>query len=184
MTPMAETDWINLIDGLEKIGFYAHTSAERIPDVKAEAIRTHYLFGWEETERDWHADAEDLTEGDVADFVRRLSRFLEREGVRLTSIEQEFVVGGAYSVSVNGAPHVMYSAEECVESEDLWLLTTKRAFGLVNALLVNAGSTERVLALYGGNDLRAIFLTDRMYEAILASGLLAPSEVPVRPEDL
>ena len=124
-----------------------------------------------------------MAEGNVTDFVRDVSAFLEREGVRIESLDQDFEIGGGYSVTVNGTRYELYSRDEC-ERDDIWLLTTKRAFTMVNDLLIEARSSERVFALYGGNDLRAIFLTPQMYEVIVASGQLAPSEIPVRREDL
>jgi hypothetical protein len=180
---MTDKDWLRLIDALEALGLYSHTSPQRLADVKAEAAKTRYLFGWEDTQRDYAADAEELAEGNVADFVRDVSPFLNREGVRIEALDQDFEIGGAYSVTVNGAVHEMYSEAEC-HTNDIWLLSTKRAFAMVNEWLAKSGSAERVFALYGGNDLRAIFLTPQMHEAIVASGLLAPSEIPVPPDDL
>jgi hypothetical protein len=179
---MADNERLRLIDALEAMGFYSHTPREQVARVKAEAATSAYLFG-SDTRRDYDADAEELAEGNVADFVRDLSAFLDREGVRIESLDQDFEIGGGYSVTVSGTRYEMYSREEC-ETGDIWLLTAKRAIAMVNDLLITAQSNERVFALYGGNDLRAIFLTPQMHELIVASGLLAPTEIPVRPEDL
>lgn len=41
-----------------------------------------------------------------------------------------------------------------------------RAFSMINRLLMQAGSNERIYYLYGGNDMVAVFLTPEMYEAV------------------
>ena len=62
----------------------------------------------------------------------------------------------------------MYTQEE-LETEEIWELTTVRAFSMINILLGQAGSSERIYYLYGGNEMVAVFLTPEMYEAISQS---------------
>ena len=61
----------------------------------------------------------------------------------------------------------------------MWELTTTRTFALVDSLLREAGSEERVFHLYGGQDKRASLLTHEMYESRRLSALLLQRQMPV-----
>ncbi len=75
----------------------------------------------------------------------------------------------------------MYTEAELMSGDmgKIWELTTNRTFALVNTLLQEAGSKERVFRLYSGHDTRAIFLTHEMYEALRPSAVLPQHEMPV-----
>jgi len=161
---------------LEKLGFYRYAARERIPQLKAEAAKTGYLYGGEHTRRDYLADSEDLAEGGVKHFLEEMQPFLEELGARIESIEEDFGEQ-SYSVEVNGLRHVIYTEDEFRDG-NIWELATKRAFAILNDLLERAGSEERAYQLYGGNDLRLVFLTPAMYEAIQASNTLEEKEKP------
>ena len=64
-----------------------------------------------------------------------------------------------------------------------WELATSRTFAIVNLLLREAGSNERIYSLYGGNDLFALFLTENMYDIINKSKFIKETEKPVRHEE-
>jgi hypothetical protein len=119
----------------------------------------------------------DFTEGDVQQFFAEIAPFLTAQGVLLKSVEQQFGDRG-YRITIDGRTTKLYSETE-VASGDVWALTTRRTFGLVNRLLQHAASDERVYALYGGNDLHALFLTNDMYEAIRKAGVLPEREMPI-----
>lgn len=166
----------DLVTKLEALGFYKYTAPERIEELKREAIAGGYLFGWDVTKRDYHADAEDLAEGGIAKFIERIRPFLESQGVRIRSVKEEDL-DRAYYVTINNVRYVMYSEDEI--DENIWDSTTRRCFAAINRLLEEAGSDERLHWLYGGNDNRAIFLTQAMYEAIRDSKTLPRREMPM-----
>lgn len=68
--------------------------------------------------------------------------------------------------------------EESALGLDYWQVSTDRAFTIINDLLVEVGSDERVYQLYEGNDCHAIFLTAELYEAIITSKALPPDLLP------
>jgi len=162
------------------MGFYRYASPEQIPDLKHEARATGYVFGGEEVARDYDADAEDLAEGGVQDFLDRIRPFLVAQGVQITTIGQDLSDTG-YTITINGRVYALYTEEELTPGgmAELWELTTTRTFALVNRLLTEAGSKERIFAVYGGHDNRAVFLTDDMYAALRLSGVLPPQEMPI-----
>ncbi|MBB3111834.1 hypothetical protein FHS18_003902 [Paenibacillus phyllosphaerae] len=168
-----------LITEFERLGYYKYTDADQLPAVKKDSISAGYVFGWEETNRDFHADAEDLAEGGVGQFLQQIEPFLTKENVPLTNI-RERIEGYDYEIEVNGKGYIMYDLED-QEKEDIWELTTKRAFAMVNELLQQATSEARVYALYGGNDQRAVFLTTEMFALVQNTDLIEESEKPITP---
>lgn len=174
---MAAKNIRGLITRLAKLGFYRYAARERVPQLKAEAAKTGYLYGGEHTRRDYLADSEDLAEGGVKRFLEEMQPFLEELGVRIESIEEDFGEQ-SYTVQVNGLRHVIYTEDEFRDG-NIWELATKRAFAILNDLLEKAGSEERAYQLYGGNDLRLIFLTPAMYEAIQSTSAVEGKEKPV-----
>ncbi|MDP9353167.1 MAG: hypothetical protein M3P51_16725 [Chloroflexota bacterium] len=170
----------HLLEQWEGMGFYRHASPQQISELKHEARATGYLFGGDAVARDYDADAEDLAEGGVQDFLERIGLFLAEQGVQITTVAQEFTDTG-YTMTINGRVYTLYTEEELASEgmAELWELTTARTFALVNILLAEAGSKERVFGVYGGHDNRAVFLTDDMYAALRQSGVLPPQEMPI-----
>ncbi len=166
-----------LVDQLAAFGYYQQVAPDAFPAFQQQLINSGYVFGGEETGRDYHADAEDLTEGGVQEFLETIAPFLRSAGVQIESIEQVFEDGEPYTVLVNGKGYTMYTSEE-LASLGIWHLTAERALCMINTLLEEAGSNERICRLYDGNDTRAIFLTPPMYEAIVSSRVLPERDVP------
>ena len=127
----------------------------------------------------YHADAEGLTEGDVLDLLRHVKPFLDTQGVLLASLDQDFTVGGSYSVKVNGQDFALYTEDELNEVDDIWALTTRRCLGILNTLLQQHQSEERAYLLYGGNDAHIVFLTPTMQDLISRTRGVPPSEKPI-----
>jgi hypothetical protein len=118
--------------------------------------------------RGYPADNENLAEGDVGKTILLMKPILEQEGVKLDSVEDDFGEE-RYQVVINGEPHLIYESE-AVTRKDIWALALKRLLEIVNGLLEEAGSTERLYAIYGGNDGRVILLTPEMHDYIKSLG--------------
>src|SRR6185369_15967185 len=99
-----------LLDQLERLGFYRFMSPALTQAAMNEALQTGYLFSGE-TQRDYNADSEDLAEGGVLDLLGKMKSFLTREGVDIGEVTQDFETDG-YSVMINGEEYRMYSQEE------------------------------------------------------------------------
>jgi hypothetical protein len=153
-----------LLDELETLGFYRYTDPRLVERIQARTVESGYLYD-EAVGRTFFADAEHLAEGGVKDFINAIVPFLAKQNVLIRSVEENFNIGGEYSVTVNGRTFVMYTQEE-LETAEIWELTTIRAFSMVNTLLKQAEASERLHYLYGGNDMLAVFLTPDMYRLI------------------
>jgi hypothetical protein len=114
--------------------------------------------------RFFHADAEELAEGGVVDFLKKVQPFLRHLGVALTSLDQTYDES-SYTVSVNGKLYLIWNAAELQEI-GIRGIATVRTFSIVNELIEKAGSLERLYALYGDNDLHGLFLTPDLKELI------------------
>jgi hypothetical protein len=169
--------WEEFLAKLEGLGFYHYVQPGDVASAKMDAESTGYLY--HETQRAYHADAEDLAEGGFLSFLESIKPFLTRQGITDLTVTQDFTDEG-YSVRVNGEEYIIYSGQELSDS-DIWELSVQRGFAIVNDLLRQAGSEERLYALYGGNDTQAIFLTPDMYALILESPLTETSEKPYQP---
>ena len=129
------------------------------------------LFGTLETGRDFSVDAEELAEGG-ADLVIKLDigSFLEREGVNTSSPREKYVddenavylVLDDREIFLHQLPYV----------EDSWVASSKDFFALVNGLLSECGSEERMYACHPFKDEQlGVFLTPRLFLALSDMGL-------------
>ena len=172
-TPIAET-----MERLDLLGFYRFDDPLVAQNAKARAVSNGWFFFEPTIRGPYHADAEGLTEGDVLDLLRRVKPFLETQGVLLERLDQDFTVGGSYSVTVNGVEFLLYTEDE-LDVEDIWALTTQRVLRILNTLLEQYQSDERAYILYGGNDTHIVFLTPPMQELISKTAGVPASEKPV-----
>ena len=93
---------------------------------------------------------------------------LEREGVKLDTVVDDFS-DHKYEVVINGQRHLIYDGE-ALASANIWSVALKRLLEIVSGLLEQAGSSERLYGLYGGNDGRVILLTAEMADYIESLG--------------
>ena len=89
---------------------------------------------------------------------------LAQEGVDLENVEDEFGEE-RYQVVINEIPHLIYENSGDPQ-QNWWGLATKRLLEIVNSLLEDAGSNERLFAIYGGNDGRVILLTSEIHNLL------------------
>src|SRR5688500_13576579 len=97
---------------------YRLSAPPLVKKAQAESLRTGYLYT-EGTNRDFMADAEDLAEGGVKDFLETIKPFLEKEGVIIDRVSQDFEMDGGYSISIEGERFTIYTEPER-NAEDVW----------------------------------------------------------------
>lgn len=181
--------WPELLAELDALGFYDYADADWIDRAKAETLKTGLLSSRafdDLTGRVFSADAESLAEGGVVAFLERISPILERQGIRLDASQEWGVDRTDYPVTLNGKTHLIYS-EHDLGRTGTWTAALVRTLVLVNALLAEAGSSERVYGLqdgFGGEASRAIFLTPALYRLTSTSPLIAEAERPLLIEDM
>jgi hypothetical protein len=190
-TPSADEEFLydEFLSGLERYGYLEYVTDEEMDMVKKQMVQQSWPFFDENSGRQYHADAENLAEKGVAEFLEKIRPFLENQEVQLKSIEEYF--DEEYRITVNGKETTIWSREE--EDEDYgrdgtprrpgltWGLSTVRTFSLVNELLEEAGSKERLYAVSGGNDLDAFFLTPELADFIGRSPQVVVEDRPYIP---
>jgi len=172
---------------LDKMGYYKYTHPSRLEEVKKEDIKNDYFSGWD-TGRIFLADAESLGQHGVADFFKyyddemkgtlekqSVEEFLKNQNV-IINVSDEHRDTDGYYIIINGCKYEIYSEKEI--NEDWWTLSSVRCFSIINKLLKEAGSKERIYALADGNDQNAIFLTEEMYELINSCNYLQEKSKP------
>jgi hypothetical protein len=123
------------VDRLEVLGFFRFAPPAAVASLKHDFQESGWAAVFGETGRLFHADAEDLAEGGVGVFLRRVEPFLKGQGVSLNHVEDDFGERG-YSIVVNGKRYKVYDAAELQRSEKqlglLWGLSGARAFALTD----------------------------------------------------
>jgi len=163
---MMTTEFVDRIDSL---GFFEYVEPSRLEGAKHEIQENGWVGVFGESGRVFNADAENLAEGGVGEFLSELTSFLEQQEVHISRVE-DLVRDDEYKVLVGGQEHLIWNADELSRAETelglLWGMATVRTFALVNARLTQAGSSERLYAVYGGNDLLGFFLTEKLRDAV------------------
>jgi|UniRef100_A0AAU3I960 hypothetical protein len=167
-----------MADALNRYGLWDHLSAELRESAMTEVATGCYPldFGLLFEQVEFFADGEELAEGGVDRFLRKLAPALVRYGVAL---EVETVRDADdYTVSINGIRCVVLRSADW--ESDPWALSTVRPLAVVNQLLAAAGrSALRAHTLYAGaNDGLVLLMDPRAAEAMRASGLFPEHELP------
>lgn len=165
---------LSLIRRLAQMGFYKYTDIQIVEELKGKSRKSGYIF-WDETQRIFMSDAEDLAEGFIEPFYMKMEPFLSKEGVRIQHYEQS--INEKYEIAINGQKYLIYD-DKTDNPFDIWEMAANRTFAVINILLREAGSKERLYSLYGGNDLYAVFLTDEMFEAINQANFIKKIDKP------
>ena len=98
-------------DRLEVLGFFRYTPPEVLASLKHDFQESSWAAVFGETGRLFLADAEDLTEGGVGDFLRGIELFLKGQGISLNQVEDDVSEQG-YAVMVNGRRYKIYDGDE------------------------------------------------------------------------
>ncbi len=174
------------VDRLDRLGFFEYVSGTERDAAKRDLQNIGWAAVYGETGRLFPADAEALAEGGIGEFLREIQPFLASQGVTIKQIEDHFGEDG-YSVSVNGKDHVIYDANELQRDEAqlgwTWGLATVRGFAIVNELLADTESNERLYAVNAGNDLFGFFLTPQLRDAVCDHPDATPRDRPYVPKD-
>ncbi len=166
-------EYDEFLNGIERYGYLEYVPEEEMARVKKGLSHGTWPFLEDGSRRKYYFDADDLPEKGGATFIKRIQPFLETQGVRINGIEEYF--DDEYRITLNGKETAIWSSDEA-EAEDAgkpvftWGLSMVRVFAVVNELLEQAGSEERLYAVGDGDALDAVFLTpelvDFMYDSL------------------
>lgn len=180
------------VERLIEMGYLKYVPAPEIPDVRKELVkrlgRGNLNPGW--GERGWRdrriylADHEELAEGHIGELPMEMKDVLEREGVRIESVEDLHRDDLGYKVIINGETYDIFDAS-IWEYSFGWGVAAKRALEIVNDLLSGAGSEERLYGIYGGNDGLVILLNSEIFDFLKSETVdVDPRWMPYSPEEM
>jgi hypothetical protein len=139
--------------------------------------------------RGWRADGEDLAEGEVEELLGSMTGAVQHRGVPLTvesvmSPHDDASTG--YTLRINGELLDLFEYSPADPgmplAADPWMDCTIRPLGLVNRLLDEAGSADRVAVFYAGsNDGLAVLLPLEAIQVLATSELIPGHDRPVVP---
>lgn len=157
---------------LDFLKFVPESDRTNVRGQLVESIQNNYLDSeWDEDcvsfdKRSYSADAENLAEGDVGKCIQQMSSILSKEGVSLATVADSFLDDDKrYEIRINGVPHFIYDLREST-ADYIWSQSFRRLIEIVNSLLKDVDSSERLFGIYGGNDGRVIFLTPAMHDLL------------------
>jgi hypothetical protein len=163
---------VRLANDLDAHGFFRYLDPEDAARAKAAVAIDGIGAIWRvETGRFvLGADAEDLAEGGIVEWLEELRPALARMGVRIRDDVEQEIDESRYVVRAGGRDYTIYDLEgaDAAAAEDgalLWGLSWARAFALLNGLLEQTGADERA---YAGADAGVWFLTPELHEALVA----------------
>jgi len=99
----------------------------------------------------------------------------------LKPVQEHLAQGTRYAVTIGDITQEIWN--DRLGEDEYWEASMNNAFILVNRLLEQAGSSERVYGEYGGNDGAAIFLTPRQFELIRQSDAINLADKPWMPHE-
>jgi len=178
----------SFVQQLNELGYFRGMTPEDAGALREEIVKLGWLGLFSDAYRLRAADAEDLAEGGIGQFIAELEPFLTAEGVTLPEIEDNASIDG-YVVNVGGIAHPIYDAADLEldapegKAGIIWGLSMTRGFAVVDELLTAAGSEERVYAVNGGNDLFAYILTPELQRVIMEHPDASRSDGPYKPTE-
>lgn len=160
-------DWDQFSKSLVDHGFFRYLRPRQsIPRMLARIKAKNFIFT-AQVYRDYPADEESIGEWRGTLFLPDLKHILRANNVQLKSVIESPTPG---KLLINGTEYILCSGEEFNQSVyTIQHIITRRLFAVINTLLKDAGSEERLFSLYGGNDHWGIFLTRDLYNLILKS---------------
>jgi len=141
-------DWDQFSKTLIELAFFRYLKPGKektIPRLLTIIRSKNYVF-IAAVHRDYPADEEDIGEGGAKDFLSDVKHILKANGLVFTSIVEK-PTPDAQKLFINGKEYILCSGEELNQSP--WTikhLITTRLFAIVNRLLREAGSKERIFS--------------------------------------
>lgn len=149
---------VTLIRLLRASGYYKYATVDSSGNAGVFARLDDAIFS-QATLRVYPYDPKEFPQGAATRFMLAISPFLARQGIRVRNISDSIEIGGAYTLKINGVEHVLYSREE-VPASGLGILCVNRICKIINSLLIEARSEERLRSASFRGAQYLVFLTE------------------------
>lgn len=183
-------------DQLDQLGYFKYADPSDIEQLKLEIakglVESQYMAQVTGSgpqyktidPRHYTLDGEDLFEqGGIVDSLKEMNPFFEKLNIKLTISDhvEEYDTENQWldhEITINGKKYVIFKKFEGYG----WGEAAQRFADLVNDQLRLQESDERLYLIYGGNDGRAIFLTDELHD-LVSRYIKDPRERPLKTDD-
>lgn len=159
-------------------GFLKYADSSRTQELEAELKNSFDLYD-ADIFRIVHVDAEELAEFSFDFFLPSLNDVLAKRQFELLASKLN-ADNSSFDISLNGQVITLYN-EEDLRSWKFWDVASRVFFRELNKQLITQGLDEQFCLFYGGNDLRAMLLTDKQYRLIADYYKDVPKEAPYKP---
>lgn len=201
-TPETKINADEVIQHLSDLNYFKYVPAEELEEAK-QLVRKRYieqksLIARIETDglepldnlsrdrRYYFTDQEDLCEGGIDSFLKELHFIFKAEGVAITYVNNDIQnptqSDYIYNIFINDKKYSVINTLKNPES-DSWTEAQKRTYGIINELLSQAGSGEKIFPLCDADQRGAIILTEELFN-FFRTLRLARSSMPFHIEDI
>lgn len=158
------------VSSLWEAGYFDYADPDIFERLRAD-VMCYGLFGALETGRDFSVDAEVLAEGGADVIIESdIGPFLTREGINVARPREKYVANEDAVYLLLGSREILLHQRPNVERA--WVSCSKNFFAVINGLLSECGSEERMYACYPFQDEQlGVFLTPKLFEALSNMGL-------------
>jgi hypothetical protein len=186
---LGKTEAERIVERLIEMGWLKYVPAAERERVRLQLVvaatkgyldSDHDANGVSADRRCYPADNQQLAKGGIGTCVLRMKPILEQEGVSLDEVEDNWHEA-KYQVLINREPYLVYDGK----TSDVVRTSLERLLEIVNERLEEAGSDERLFALYKGRQGRVILLTEEMQDYVESLGEVLDSEwIPYSGEEV
>jgi hypothetical protein len=160
---MPKSDKRNFATELIYNGFLKYADSSKIDSLKTQLTNSFDIYE-DDNFKIAYIDAEELAEFSFDFFLPTLNRILVKRGFNL-SAQKLNDDDKSLDALINGDTIQLYTQND-LNNNTFWDTAPRNFFRKVNGLLKAKNSNEQFYLLYGGNDLHALFLTEKEFSII------------------
>ncbi len=155
------------------------TANETEAETETNSVSTDSKFDFYSDSVLTHIDAEELCEFSFDFFLPQLNQKLIENDLKI-DVQTTDDYESSFEITINGHNVKLYSNEELTNG-NFWDIGPRNFFRVVNKILKEKNIEKKFYLLYGGNDLHAVFLTEKQFESMSKINKDDKNEVPYLP---
>lgn len=144
-------------------GFLKYADSSKVDSLKTQIINSFDIYD-DDNFKVAHIDAEELAEFSFDFFLPTLNKILAKRDFQVAA-QKLNDKDNSFDALINSDTIQLYSQHD-LDDNQFWDTAPRNFFRKVNELLRARNSKEQFYLLYGGNDLHALFLTDKEFSII------------------
>lgn len=189
-----------ILEKLDQLNYFKYVdkqSLERTKQKLSESLKQGELHAYDNIEQNdyqslekriYGADGQDLYDGFMHKVILNMKEVLSKVGLSIITASDEYSDDDlSHYLIINDKKYEVYRIDEKNDSYQgetyYWTLATKRLLEIINQLLENTDSKERLYYLLSGYGGMVILLTRELFEYIITLPL-DPLWIPIKQEEI